>query len=68
MDEYLRVNRGNLGRELKIKKEGLSNIEAIVNYLCNIKKYPLYKVSDLLNIDGYAMGNILDSIDFKRKM
>ncbi len=68
LDNYFKDNRSILNNNMQIKKEGLTDLESIVTFLIREKKYPLYKVSDLLNLDGYDIGNILDNIDFRRKM
>ena len=68
LDDYFRLNRRNLNTELKVNKPDLNALEAIIAYLFNIKKYPIYQISDLLNLDGYIIGNIIDNIDFKRTL
>ena len=68
LDNYFKENRTNLNSSIQIKKEGLTDLESIVNYLIKEKKYPLYEVSDLLNLDGYDIENILNYIDSRKKM
>lgn len=68
LDNYFRENRTNLNNNIQVKKEGLTELESLVTFLIKEKKYPLYKVSDLLNLDGYDIGNILDNIDFRKKI
>ena len=67
LDNYFKENHSNLNINIQVKKEGLTDLESIVTFLIKEKNYPLYKVSDLLNLDGYDIGNILDNIDFRSR-